>query len=299
MHDILHILLHSIEESILVFVVALVLYFIISFLEEKIAQGLAKKNRFSPLIASGLGLVPQCGLSIVASDLYVKKHITMGTIIALFLACSDEAIPILLSHPSDKTIVSVVLIILIKFVVGFITGYLVDFFLTRNKHEVHEHLEHCHKSFEEEVHIGCCSHPIEGVSEESKIYKHLLHPLVHSLKIFAYVLTINFIFSLIIHYVGQENLEVFLQSNKYFAPIFASLIGVIPNCAASVVITNVYLLDYLSLGACISGLCMNAGLGLLFLFKRKHDLKDSFTILGIMFGVSIFVGYIICLITGF
>jgi hypothetical protein len=299
MHDILHILLHSIEESILVFVVALVLYFIISFLEEKIAQGLAKKNRFSPLIASGLGLVPQCGLSIVASDLYVKKHITMGTIIALFLACSDEAIPILLSHPSDKTIVSVGLIILIKFVVGFITGYLVDFFLTRNKHEVHEHLEHCHKSFEEEVHIGCCSHPIEGVSEESKIYKHLLHPLVHSLKIFLYVLTINFIFSLIIHYVGQENLEVFLQSNKYFAPIFASLIGVIPNCAASVVITNVYLLDYLSLGACISGLCMNAGLGLLFLFKRKHDLKDSFTILGIMFGVSILVGYIICLITGF
>lgn len=299
MHDILHILLHSIEESILVFVVALVLYFIISFLEEKIAQGLAKKNRFSPLIASGLGLVPQCGLSIVASDLYVKKHITMGTIIALFLACSDEAIPILLSHPSDKTIVSVGLIILIKFVVGFITGYLVDFFLTRNKHEVHEHLEHCHKSFEEEVHIGCCSHPIEGVSEETKIYKHLLHPLVHSLKIFAYVLTINFIFSLIIHYVGQENLEAFLQSNKYFAPIFASLIGVIPNCAASVVITNVYLLDYLSLGACISGLCMNAGLGLLFLFKRKHDLKDSFTILGIMFGVSIFVGYIICLITGF
>jgi hypothetical protein len=299
MHDILHILLHSIEESILVFVVALVLYFIISFLEEKIAQGLAKKNRFSPLIASGLGLVPQCGLSIVASDLYVKKHITMGTIIALFLACSDEAIPILLSHPSDKTIVSVGLIILIKFVVGFITGYLVDFFLTRNKHEVHEHLEHCHKSFEEEVHIGCCSHPIEGVSEESKIYKHLLHPLVHSLKIFAYVLTINFIFSLIIHYVGQENLEAFLQSNKYFAPIFASLIGVIPNCAASVVITNVYLLDYLSLGACVSGLCMNAGLGLLFLFKRKHDLKDSFTILGIMFGVSILVGYIICLITGF
>ena len=299
MHDILHILLHSIEESILVFVVALVLYFIISFLEEKIAQGLAKKNRFSPLIASGLGLVPQCGLSIVASDLYVKKHITMGTIIAVFLACSDEAIPILLSHPSDKTIVSVGLIILIKFVVGFITGYLVDFFLTRNKHEVHEHLEHCHKSFEEEVHIGCCSHPIEGVSEESKIYKHLLHPLVHSLKIFAYVLTINFIFSLIIHYVGQENLEVFLQSNKYFAPVFASIIGVIPNCAASVVITNVYLLDYLSLGACVSGLCMNAGLGLLFLFKRKHDLKDSFTILGIMFSVSIFVGYIICLITGF
>ena len=299
MHEILHILLHSLEESALVFVVALVLYFIISFLETKIARGLAKKNRFSPLIASGLGLIPQCGLSIVASDLYVKKHITMGTIIALFLACSDEAIPILLSHPSKDTIVAVIIIIVIKFVVGFITGYVVDLLLDKNKHEVHEHLEHCHKSFEEEVHIGCCSHPIEGGNEESKIFKHLLHPLIHSLKIFAYVLVINFIFSVIIHFIGEENLEMFLQSNKYLAPVFASLIGVIPNCAASVVLTNVFLLDYLSLGACISGLCMNAGLGLLFLFKRKHHMKDSFTILGIMFGVSIFVGYIICFITGF
>lgn len=299
MSEALHIVLHSIEESLKVFIVSLVLYFIISFVEERIAKGLGKKNRFSPVIASALGLIPQCGFSVVASDLYVKRHITMGTLIALFLACSDEALPILLSRANKENILSIVLILILKFIIGFVTGYIVDFFLTKNKHEVHEHLEHCHESFEEEVHIGCCSHPIEGGDEHSKVYKHLIHPLLHSLKIFAYVLGITLLFNTAIHFVGEDKISDFLQTNKYLAPIFASLIGVIPNCAASVAITNVYLLGGLSFGACISGLCMNAGLGLVFLFKRKTNIKNTFTILGIMFGVSTIVGYIICLIVGF
>ena len=183
--------------------------------------------------------------------------------------------------------------------IAIITGFIVDLIYTKDKHEVHHHLEHCNKSFEEDVHIGCCSHPIEGGKTESPIYHHILHPFIHSLKIFAYVLIINFIFSLVIHYVGEETLSNFLQSNKYLSPLFSSLIGVIPNCAASVAITNVYLLGGIDLGACISGLCMNAGLGLLFLFKRKANLKESLSILGIMFFVSLLVGYIISLITWF
>ena len=297
--EVLHIVVHSLKESLKVFVVALVLYFIISFVEERIARGLGKKNRFSPLIASALGLVPQCGFSVVASDLYVKKHITMGTLIALFLACSDEALPILLSKTDKENILSIIIIIVLKFVIGFVTGYIVDFLLTIHKHEVHDHLEHCHKSFEEEVHIGCCSHPIEGGDEHSKLYKHLLHPLIHSLKIFAYVLGITLLFNTVIYFVGEDTINEFLQTNKYLAPLFSSLIGVIPNCAASVAITNVYLLGGLSFGACISGLCMNAGLGLVFLFKKRTNIKNSFTILGIMFVVSLFVGYLICFITGF
>lgn len=299
MSEILHIVIHSLEESLKVFVVALILYFIISFVEEQIARGLGKKNRFSPLIASALGLVPQCGFSVVASDLYVKRHITMGTLIALFLACSDEALPILLSQATKENVLSIILIVALKFVIGFVTGFVVDLLSTKHKHEVHEHLEHCHKSFEEEVHIGCCSHPIEGGDEHSKVYRHILHPLIHSLKIFAYVLGITLLFNTLIHYLGEENINEFLQTNKYLAPLISSLIGVIPNCAASVAITNVYLLGGLSFGACISGLCMNAGLGLVFLFKRRTNIKNSFTILGIMFGVSLFVGYLICFISGF
>ena len=300
MDELLHIFLHSLEESLAVFGVAFVLYILISFVEEKIAKGLGKKNRFSPIIASALGLIPQCGFSVVASDLYLKRHITMGTIIALFLACSDEALPILLSHANSKElIIEIVIIIAIKFFVGFITGYVVDLICTKHKHEVHDHLEHCDKSFEEDVHIGCCSHPIEGGKTKSVIFQHLLHPFIHSLKIFVYVLIITFIFNTAIHYLGEENLANFLQTNKYLSPLFAALIGVIPNCAASVAITNVYLLGGIEIGACISGLCMNAGLGLLFLFKRKANIKESLTILGIMFFVSLLVGYAISLFIWF
>ncbi len=298
MEEVLHILLHSLKESINVLIVALLLYIIISFVEEHIAKGLAKKNKFSPIVASFLGLIPQCGFSVVASDLYLKRHITIGTLIALFLACSDEALPILLANPNQDTLLSVGIILGIKFVVGFITGYIVDFFYTKSKHDVDEHLDHCHHDHEEET-VGCCHHVIGGKKTDTPLYKHLLHPITHSLKIFLYVLIITLVFNTIIHFVGEDNLASFLRINRYISPLIASLIGVIPNCAASVVITNVYLLGGMPLGACISGLCMNAGLGLVFLFKKKSNLKETFLILGIMFTVSILVGYLVCLIAGF
>lgn len=295
MHEIIHIIEHSFLDSLKVFAVALVLYILISFIEDKIAKGLAKKNKFSPVIASFLGLIPQCGFSVVASDLYLKRHITMGTLIALFLACSDEALPILLSNPSKETIISVGIIIIVKFVVGFVTGYIVDIFYTKSKKDVHTHLEHCDKEIGDDEHVGCCSHIIGGAANHTRLYDHLLHPIFHSLKIFLYVFGITLVFSLIIHFVGQSNIERFLQTNQYISPIIASFIGVIPNCAASVVLTNVYLLGGLPLGACISGLCMNAGLGLVFLFKKRSNIKETFIILGVMFTVSILVGYVICL----
>lgn len=298
MKEILHILAHTVEECLNVFIVAFILYILISFIEEHIAKGLAKKNRFSPVIASALGLVPQCGFSVVAADLYLKRHITMGTLIALFLACSDEALPILLSKPESNTLISVIIILCVKFVVGFVTGYVVDIFYTKHQKEVHEHLDHCDHDFEEEEHVGCCSHVIGG-KHDSKLFRHLLHPLIHSLKIFLYVFVITIIFNTIMHFVGHDKLETFLQTNKYFAPVIASVIGVIPNCAASVVISNVYLLGGMSLGACISGLCMNAGLGLVFLLRKKSSIKETLTIIAIMFIVSILVGYIICAIAGF
>lgn len=296
--EFLHILLHSLKESANVLIIALVLYIIISFIEEHIAKGLAKKNKFSPIVASFLGLIPQCGFSVVASDLYLKRHITMGTLIALFIACSDEAIPILLANPNKDTLLSVGVILGIKFVVGFITGYIVDFFYTKSKHDVDDHLDHCHHHQEEE-NVGCCHHVIGGKKSDTPIYKHLIHPLIHSLKIFLYVLIITLVFNIIIHFIGEDTLASFLELNRYISPLIASLIGVIPNCAASVVITNVYLLGGMPLGACISGLCMNAGLGLVFLFKKKSNIKETCLILGIMLGVSLLVGYIVCLITGF
>lgn len=292
----LEVLIDALLDSLKVFAFSLVIYIILSFLEYKVAQILKKESKLSPLFAALLGIIPQCGLSVVASDLYIKRHITMGSLIALFIACSDEALPIFLS--SGKKAINLLPILLIKIIVGFLTGFIVDVFYLKNKHEVEEHIEHCHHHIEEEIHIGCCHHEIDD-EEESNLKKHLLHPLLHSLKIFAYIIIINLIFGLIIYYVGTDKLIEVLQANKYISPILATAIGIIPNCAASVVISEVFLLDGISLGACLSGLMMNAGLGLVFLFKKKERTRSAFIILGVMLFVSILSGYITCFILGF
>ncbi len=298
----LDVFLDSLLDSLKVLGVAFVLYILISFIEDKLAHILGKKNHFSPLIGSALGLIPQCGFSVVAANLYVAHHITMGTLIGLFLSCSDEALPILISSMSKDQIVAVAIIIGIKFVIGFVVGYIIDLLLYRKKEEVEEHIhdeEHCDHDFEHQEFDACCHHHLGSTNTDSKLYKHLLHPIIHSLKIFIYCFIINMVFGTIIYFVGEETIIEFLSHFKYISPIISSLIGIIPNCASSVLITETYLSGALSLGACISGLCMNAGLGMVFIFKRRHALKENLTILGIMFGVSILVGYIISLIIGF
>ena len=293
----LDILLDALLDSLKVFLVAFVLYIIISFIEGSIARILGKKNRLSPLFGSLLGIIPQCGLGVVASDLYQKRHITMGTLIALFITCSDEALPILIS--SGKKALMILPLLLIKIIAGFVVGFLVDLIYTKTKHDVLEHKDACNHHLEEDVHIGCCHHKIEDTKEESNIHKHLLHPLIHSLKIFVYVLIINILFGTIIYIIGEDTLVKFLQTNKYIAPLLTTLIGVIPNCAASVIITEVYLLNGISFGACLSGLVMNAGLGLVFLFKKKEAIKENFIIIGVMIATSLILGYATCLIMGF
>lgn len=292
--------LDALKDSAIVFAVALVLNVIISFVEEKIAYVLGKKNKVSPLIGSALGLVPQCGLSVVAADMYEKHHITMGTITALFLACSDEALPILLSNGfngGDK-LFSIILIIAIKFVVGFAVGYLLDSIVRSSKKEVHDHLEHCEHHIEEDYHHGCCNHEIEG-KHVSKIHAHLVHPLIHSLKIFAYVLGINLILNIVLALTnGQEAIAYFLVQTRWLAPLVSTLVGMIPNCAGSVVITEMFLTENgISLGACLAGLFMNAGLGLLFLLKGKSSVKEKLIIVGTMFATSLFIGYLVELIS--
>ena len=289
-----HVIIHGLQDSLIIFGFVFVVYFIFSFIEVKIAKVLSKDNKLSPLFGSLCGLIPQCGVSVVASDLYLKRHITMGTIIAIFLACSDEAIPLLIANFSEKSLMVIPLII-IKFIIGFIIGFIVDL-LIKDKKEVHEHLGHC--EHEEEVHVGCCHHHIDD-EQESKIKKYFVHPLIHSLKIFAYVLVINLVFGFIVEGIGEENIASFLQTNRYLSPLFTTFIGLIPNCASSVIVTELYVLDGISFGACLSGLLMNSGLGLIYLLKSKKTLKNTLSIILICFGVSIVVGYLTCLIIGF
>ena len=286
----LHVLEHSIIDSLKVLLVVIILNIIISFFEGKLANRINKDSRFSTLLGSSIGIIPQCGFSIVASDMYLKKKITLGTLIAVFIATSDEALPIILS--SQDKILYVIPLILSKLVIGFIVGSLVDFIIYKVNKPIS--FDEALVNNEEIIHKGCCSHTIEehGSTEKSFIKSHFIHPILHSFKIFVYVFVINLLFGTIVHFVGEENISNFLLRFKYLTPLISSLIGLIPNCASSVIVTNLYVQGSLSFSSAIAGLITNAGLGLAFLFKNKKNIKINFLIIGILLLTALFVGYI-------
>lgn len=280
--------IHSFLDSLGVLLFVIIFNIILSFVEEKLSKILSNSKNVSPLVGSGLGLIPQCGISIVSSDLYIKNKITIGTLLAVFIASSDEAIPILLSNPEN--IVDVLILLLIKFGLGLIVGILVDMFIFKKRELTND--------VAEEIHIGCCGHDIDN-HHESKIKRHIIHPFIHALKIFIYVFVINFIFGTIIYYIGLDKISMFLEKNKYVTTIFAAIIGLVPNCASSVLLANMFMLGQLSFGALTSGLIANSGLGLVVLLKNKNMIKKTLIIVGILLIVAILSGYIINLVSSF
>lgn len=277
----------SFFDSLNVLWFVLIFNIILSFVEEKLSKLLSQSKNVSPVVGAGLGLIPQCGISVVSSDLYIKNKITLGTLIAIFISSSDEAIPILLSTPNH--ILDVVYLISIKFVLGLLIGLLIDFVIIKNKELVIDN--------KEEIHVGCCGHEIDH--HESILEKHVIHPLVHAFKIFIYVFIINFIFGLTIYYIGSLRISEFLEKNKYITPLVAAFVGLIPNCASSVLLVNMFTLNQLSFGALTSGLIANSGLGLVVLLKNKNMIKKTLIIIGILLIVSILSGYLISLVSGF
>lgn len=284
-----HCIEHALIDTAKVFIVVLLIYFGLSFIEGKIAKKFQKSSKYSPIIGAAIGLIPQCGFSIVASDLYKKKHISVGTLLAVFIACSDEALPILLSS-SDK-ILSVIPLFAAKFVLAISFGYLIDLVLKRRTIIIKKHNHE--NTF---IHKGCCHHEIEEHEEESFVKKHLVHPLLHTLKICAYVLVVNIIFELLIYYVGETNIKEFLNNNIYLTPLLSGLVGLIPNCASSVIISDLYVSDILTFSATLAGLISNAGLGLVFLFKDKKNIKKSILITLTLLSIAIISGYLSLLI---
>jgi len=281
----LEVLFDVLLDSLLALLFVFVFNFVISFFESKIAHLIEKKGRAAPILGSLFGTIPQCGVSIVAADLYSKRHITVGTLVAIFLACSDEALPIVFSKV-DSWYMGFALIGM-KLVTGIVVGYIVDLIFKKVKDEVEEHHNHCEG--ETEVHVGCCNHEIE--ENESPLHSHLVHPLIHSLKIFAYIFVINLVFGLIIYFVGSDVISSFLNTNIYLTPLFSWLVGLIPNCASSVILAEAYVNGSIPFSALLCGLSVNAGLGMIVLFKSKKDRKITLIILAILSVVSLALGY--------
>ena len=281
----LDILLDSLKDSILIFAFVFLFHVILSFIETPVSNFLVKRKKTSPIFGSLFGLIPQCGTSVVAADLYVKKYITVGTLIAVFLSCSDEALIVLISDWSAKSL-AVFPLMGIKLASGIIFGLLIDLIIR------HQHIEDVDHIEEEKE---CHTHH----HENTPAHAHLIHPLIHSLKILAYVFAINLGLGLIIGFVGQDNFNSFMSSNKYLAPLFASIIGLIPNCASSVFVSELYLSGTLSFGALLAGLLVNSGLGIMILFKEYKSLKKTFIIMGVCFAIAVALGYVTCLVSGF
>ncbi len=276
------VLLDSLIDSLKVFAISFILYFIFSFIHEKVTNTFKKHKEISPLIGASCGLIPECGISVVGADMYQKRQISMGTILAIFFACSDEAVFILCSD--YKKIIYVIPLLLIKWIFGMGLGYVTDL-LIRKKEDLNPN----------DLHVDCCEHHHHHHNEvkESFLFTHLLHPLLHCVKIFLYVFIVNIIFGILVYLVGEERIISFLGANEFLGPIFASIIGLIPNCASSVIMTELFLMNGLSFGALVTGLSVNAGVGLFYLLKFKEMRKNSLLMLLILFMYSLAIGYII------
>ena len=281
----LDILLDALKDSVIVFAFVFLFHAILSFIETPVSNFLIKRKKTSPIFGSLFGLVPQCGTSVIAADLYIKKYITIGTVIAVFLSCSDEALLVLLGAWNEKTLMIFPLIAL-KLASGILVGLLIDLIIRKQKIIDVDHVDE-----EKECHTHH--------HENTPAHAHLIHPLLHALRIFAYVFIINLAMGIIIQLVGEENFSNFMISNKYLAPLYASIIGIIPNCASSILITKLFISGNLSFGALFAGLLVNSGLGLMVLLKNKKTIKKAFIILGICFVIANIFGYLTCIIIGF
>ena len=278
-NDLLHVFLHVLDDSLKVLIITFLLFFFISFIEKFIKKILKNHKKLGPLAGASVGLVPQCGITILASELYMKSHITMGTLAAAFFACSDEALPILLS--TDKRIYAIPLL-LVKLIGGFILGFMIDLFIKKKEEQKEKINEH-----------NGCGHE----HKESFMHNHIIHPLIHTLKIFLYVLIANIVFGYIIHFIGgEEALANFISKHTLLAPIFSVLVGLIPNCVSSILLVELFSISGISFGAMLAGLCVNSGLGILYLFKNKKCIKDAIIITLILCLSSLLVGYILIFI---
>lgn len=270
----------------LLFLVFLIIEIVEYFWAEKINTFMQKSEKAAPAIGSLAAIIPQCGFSVIASTLYIRKFITKGTLIAIYLATSDEAIPILLAEPSQ--IHYVLPIIGVKILIGICAGYLIDFVLKDDKYIAikpkHDH--NCEQCVEE----GCCHHSVARRRKRDLIY----HPLQHTLNIFGFILLITVILNFLIDvYSHSLSLHGLFAHIKIFAPVLTAIFGLIPNCATSIALTMLLIKGSISFGAAIAGLLSNAGLGILVLFRHNENFKDTTKIILILLGISIISGMLI------
>lgn len=274
---ILDTLLDTIKLIPFLFVAFLIIELIEHKLTNKTKKIITKSKKIGPIIGSLLGVIPQCGFSVMATNLYITRIITLGTLISIYLSTSDEMLIIMIS---EKTPLSIIIkILLIKIIFAVLYGLIIDKIITKKKTTKKENYDIC-----SEEHCNC----------ESNI---LLSSLKHTLHITTFIFIITLILNTIFNLLGNNFLSKILLSSSIISPVITGLIGLIPNCAASVLLTELYLNNTISLGALIGGLLTSSGSSLLVLIKNNKNKKENLTIISILYLLGVLSGIIIELIT--
>lgn len=265
----------TVKDTILLLPILFFTYLIIEYYEHKRTNdntNFIKLKKYGPIFGALLGVFPQCGFSIIASMLFLERKITLGTLISVFIATSDETIPILLAYPQLYS--SIFVIIITKLILAILIGYLVDFIFINTTSNINIHKDnhdHSHTSI-----------TIEAIN--------------HALKIFAFLFITNLVLNFLMDSIGQNTLERFLLTNQIYQPILAAIFGFIPNCITSVVLTQLYISGSVSFASLLAGSITNAGLGLVVLIRYKAEPKILLKICSILLISATFIGIMLQII---
>ncbi|MCX4365005.1 MAG: arsenic efflux protein [Bacilli bacterium] len=270
----LDIILDTLIDSLKMLPFLFVAFLLIELIEHKFSDKTKKvissSGKFGPLLGGVLGAIPQCGFSVLATNLYITRIVSLGTLIAIYLSTSDEMLPILISH--NVAISEIIKIISIKVIIGMIMGFIIDLVYHNNK-KSDFHI--C-----EESDCDC---------EESIIKS----SIIHTLKTISFIALITFILNAVFNYFNEDVIKNMVSQNKILTPFIASLIGLIPNCGSSVMITELYLNNVITLGSGIAGLLTGSGVALLVLFKSNKNIKENIIILSLIYFIGVISGIII------
>ena len=283
LHLLVHALEHGLLDSIKLLPFLFLTYLLMEFLEdrmnEKAKNSLMKAEKSGPVWGAVLGMLPQCGFSAAASNLYVGRIITMGTLISIYLSTSDEMLPIMISEAVP--VVEIAKILAIKVVIGMVAGMGIDFVMQNLMHkeldepDIHHFCEHEHCE---------CGHGI-------------LKPAIrHTVQIWLFIFIITIVLNVVIEFVGLENLSNSFLSVPVIGEMLIGLIGLIPNCASSVLITQLYLSEVISFGTMMTGLLVGAGVGILILLRVAEDKKDALRIIGLLYVIGVVSGVVLNLL---
>ena len=241
-------------------------------LNNKTKNVISKSGKVGPIIGSLLGVIPQCGFSVVATNLYITRVISLGTLFSIYLSTSDEMLPVMLSqNVSFKTIL---VVLLIKVIAGMLFGFIIDLVIRKNNKTKYDyHIceeEHCH-----------CDH---GIVKSS---------LKHTFNIIIFIIGVSFILNVIFLYCGNDLISKIFMKDTLFGPFLGSLVGLIPNCGASVILTEMFLKGAINLGTCMAGLLTGSGVALLVLFKSNKNIKENLCICLTLYLIGVLVGIFI------